>query len=830
MYNNLFGELTMHNSFRRLLVLILVFTMGVTASQITQYGPTNIVTGVADQGDSLWLTTGGGLLCFLHSKEEVVLHEHSNSVLPDISLRTPVLAEDGTLWFTSATGYLYHRNKRGRIETFEDLIPAAAIPYSLIQYDANHLFIGHSKGISVFDIEKGKMISTASDGAVSGRVFSLFVEEDTLFAGVEKTIVRIDEISKRYLSRDFRVDTNWVAVDTMALEVNGLVHDSSGIRGFSRTAVIIDNNLFYGQRTVDYYKTTTNEDKSVDTTDTIFAESFIAEYANGTSDTISLAEYSGLTDIAKISGNVIISTEEDYILSNVTDNLKQNILPGIVFGQFQNSLIASNGDMWLATTLSSSTQTNRNTWWRGIHRMTQDGQYFHYNEKETPGFGSVENYHIRSMTESRDGKIWLTTWGGSGVKMWDPQTDAWVQYRPYDYFNNETSTLEIITDGRHDWVKCDAVVQDSMGYMWIVQYSTGVGHQLRHRFLIVDPETNEYTFVFDREDTRIDGAYFPYVATVDSKGNRIFIDPDKGERIVISSDINPFTDTTRMYTEGVGYNISKVSKKVSHMAPAPSGGAVITVGEEGLSLIRNDVDSIANNGIVLADSFYHANSGDFLKAGISAVVEGATTEYNVTAIKDSTFVTYDSVVTTNFWAAITEIGVERFTVVERIKKDEITGKNVSEAILILPKNPVILNDEERFSFGPPGTLMIDRKRNHLWMSSPKGLVRYQMGYDIETTSEDNSNVRVYPNPFSKEKHDMITLDYLDPNAFVDIYTISGKLLAHFDQTNSEYFTQTGKGSIFKWKIPQGWAPGTYIVAAKSVESGVTELRKFLIVP
>lgn len=822
----------MHISIRHLFLLLFALTVGTAASPILKYGPTNIVTGVVDQGDSLWFTTGGGLICFSHSQEEVLFHEHSNSILPDISLRTPVLATDGTLWFTSAAGYLYHRTKRGKIEYYEDMIAAESVPYSLVQYDENHLLIGHSKGISIFDISEERFISTASEGAVEGRVFTMFIEEDTLFAGVEKQVVRLDSLESRLLSQGFRVDTNWIAVDTMDLEVNGLVHDTSGIQGFTRPAVMIDNDLYYGKKTISDIEIDTNDD-GVITNDTTFSESFIIEYENNSSDTVFLK--SGITGIKKVAGEIVVSSEEDYVFRGVVEQLSDNeraitnfkhqdTLPGIIFGQYQNSVLARTGDVWLATTLDIVTQSNRDTWWRGIHRLTPDEKYFHYNQEDTEGFGSIENLQILSMTESTDGKIWSTTWGGSGVKMWDPAKDVWVQYCPTDPFGSDNSSLEIITDGRHKWSKCDAVVQDSMGYMWIVQWAKeGLG--LKHRFLIVDPETDSACFRFSRENTQFKGlAYLPSAATVDSKGNRIFIDPESGQRLVINASIDPFTDTTELYTEGVGHFFSEVSKPVSQLAPAPTGGAVITAGKEGLGLIRNDIDSIVDNGIILPDNYYHPNSGDFKKAAISAVVERASVEYNVSGIRDSVVVVYDSVVTTEFWASLSEVGVERFTLVERIKD------RISEAILVLAKNPTILPIDQRYSFGPPGKLMLDHERDLLWMSSEKGLYRYQLGYSATESKEDNSNVRIYPNPFSKNNHDIITIDYLDPNAYIDIYTISGKLLAHFDQTNSEYFIQTGKGSIFKWNIPSGWAPGTYIVAAKSSEKGATELKKFLIVP
>jgi hypothetical protein len=70
---------------------------------------------------------------------------------------------------------------------------------------------------------------------------------------------------------------------------------------------------------------------------------------------------------------------------------------------------------------------------------------------------------------------------------------------------------------------------------------------------------------------------------------------------------------------------------------------------------------------------------------------------------------------------------------------------------------------------------------------------------------------------------------------VDIYTISGKLVKHIDENSAEWIKTIDGSYTYKWKIPQNTAPGTYIVAVKSIDGDKvvnknTKLYKLVVIP
>jgi hypothetical protein len=131
-------------------------------------------------------------------------------------------------------------------------------------------------------------------------------------------------------------------------------------------------------------------------------------------------------------------------------------------------------------------------------------------------------------------------------------------------------------------------------------------------------------------------------------------------------------------------------------------------------------------------------------------------------------------------------------------------------------------------------LAIDSVQNFLWVGGDKGITRIRLPERNANSSHIKTDF-VFPNPYSLSRHSFLSIPNTAQYSFVDIYTISGKLLKHIDE-NSPEKTKTIDGTyIYRWKIPQNIAPGTYIVAVKTLEgdkvaSKKNKLYKLVVIP
>lgn len=819
------------STFVKTLLILFVSIFTLNASDITQFGPSNVVYDAAQQDDTLWLATYAGLVQYSIPERKVIRIEHSDANMRDIKLQSLYCDPDGTLWAGSANGYFYKKTKRGSWTTFEDFVSSKSSHNQIVPYGNSHLLVAHSTGISIFDMKKERVISTASDFAQeeAGEAYQLKVVGDTLFAGVNKSIVRFDSLSTRLFKIDFRNRNKWDNVETVEFFVKGLTHDGDVIRGFGQSAALIDGVIYYGKSYTEKAPTGIDYDIAYLFRETISGVDSIR--IGGTFENIEReGAISSGGEISSIriltSGLQVVTTTRDYFSLDPFSTQEDgqfvylaDTIPGFVYGSYQKGMISAAGDLWLNSTLDPS---NHNPdWWKGVNRY--DGETNKFYNRATTGFGTLSGWDaFQGLSDSRDGKIWFGS-SADNVKMWDPADDSWYHYVIYDYWDRDDS-LYIRRDedafaGR--FKKVDGIVQDSMGYMWFCAWDGGDDGS-KHRFCILDPKTEEYGFLLHRQKGIVgldaEKAYYPHKAAVDSKGNRFFIDPDDKDYIMIPHNYNPLTDSAAIEVIGTGFFYGKIpgTGKVEQVVTSKSG-SVLLASDKGLMLLRSDVSTIEP----IEDDRDAAKQDDHYRKKIGSIaIEESYVERN--AYRGD--VVYDSIVTTIFWASVNEVGVERFTLAERIRN------GVSTPVIITSESPIIIPDEKKYYFTNPGQVLIDHKRHELWFSHTEGLIRYKLGFNPTTELADNSESKIYPNPYSKSRHERITIDYLSPNVFIDIYSISGKLLAHFDQNNNKIFESTGRGKIFRWKPSDEWAPGTYLIAIKDSEEKLTEIRKFLIIP
>ncbi len=800
----------MKNNIAQSLVLLFLLCGSLFGSAVTHYGAMNVVNDAVHDGNTLYLATGGGLLEYDLDAEEVVHLENAEERLEDVSLVALYLDGDGTMWAGSALGYFYRKTSRGQWTTYQDFYSAGAIPNKIIPYNNEYLLIAHSMGISVFSVEEEQVVSTASTPGVGGEVFDLLIVGDTLFASVDENIVKLDSLDDQLLGRSFRNKLSWENLSKSEEKVCGLIYDN-GVVGYTHPALAYRDTVLYGKSVQKIIITEKNGETTIDTT---IIELVFIEVNGEVKDSLPLS--SEVTSITlSNSGEPVVTTAASYsILDPFGDSSTIN-KSGVVFGRYQKIQISSSGDLWLISTMS-----DRSKWYEGITRF--DGEEYHFYNDSTPGFGKHGDLPVfKGLAESEDGRIWFGN-NGQNIKVWNPSTDSWSGYIISCRFDTNDSVHKFtFTPGAANswWQKSDAIARDSSGNMWFTLFAEDTKKGASRRVAIFNPTTKESAFAYTRrdgEDLYGSSVFNLDISTVLSNGDRLFATQASGEYFIIPASVNPFTDNIEAATR----HVKKTKKGFQDIVSTENGGNAIVATLNGLYVVRSDVGSI--DTITISGNKYESNAENYLKPISSVVIEKCQVQRGGFYEGE----TMDSVVTTTFWASVQGVGVERFVLREYIKN------NVSSPVVQTNDNPVIISSANRPFLDGHSHLAIDKINNYLWIAGENGLTRYQLGYSVEQSEgkSDTFGNRIYPNPYSKMNHEVITIDNLSPNSFIDIYTLSGNLIAHFDSNNSESFSNSGSGKIFSWTPPSNIAPGTYLVAMKDSDTGITDIKKLVIIP
>ncbi len=803
------------NKFAQIMTLLLLFSGQVFGSSVTHYGALNEVNDVVQDGNTLFFATGGGLVEYDLDSDEVVYLENAEERLPDISLKSLYRDADGTLWAGSDQGYFYRKTSRGNWSTYQDFLASGAVPNKIIPYNSEYLLIAHTQGISIFSKDEEQVISTVSTPGVSGQVFDLLIEGDTLFASVEEHIVKLDSLEDQLLGRNFRNKSSWENISKADLKVRGLVYNDR-IVGYTRPALAYEDTVIYGKKSIQDIVESKTEDDIIKK-DTIFGELVFVEVNGEVKNSMALS--SEVTSITlSNNGKPIVTTANDYSILDPFDENRILTIPGVILGTYQKSLISESGDLWLISTMREHTK-----WFEGFTRF--DGDNFHFYNKELPGFGSYmgDLTVYQGLVEAEDGRVFVGS-TGPNVRVWDPTDDSWSQCAikcKFDIVDSDQG-IEISKYAATQWIKVDGILRDSSDNIWFSLWAESSTAGASHRVAILNPSTDTFAFAHTRRDgyDLFSGEQVlnPHIGAVLSNGDLVFAEPSSGEYLLVPASADPFKKNIDTLTK---HNyIGK--KNVRQIVATENGGNAIVATSNGLSIIRSDVNSIAGDTITISGNKYESNAEDYLKLIYSIAVEKCEVQQG--GFYDNQQM--DSIVTTTFWASVSDVGIERFVLREYIKD------SVSSAVIQTNENPVILSSNNRLFLTGNTYLSIDKERNYLWIAGENGLSRYHLGYSVDQ-SEGNSDTfsnRIYPNPYSKSNHDGITIDHLSPNAYIDIYTLSGNLIAHFDSNSSDDFANSGFGKIFIWTPSSDIAPGTYLVAMKDSDTGVTDIKKMVIIP
>jgi len=379
-------------------------------------------------------------------------------------------------------------------------------------------------------------------------------------------------------------------------------------------------------------------------------------------------------------------------------------------------LVTRTGNLWVMPRIGGLNMP----WWRGFNSLTGN-TWNVYSPANIPQMGYYgDNMDHRGIAESSDGRIWLGTSGGQ-IKCFNPALNDWSRYCNFaKNFGDGKFYHSYTTCPDPDWAKCDAIAQDSSGYMWFASWQSVHGCLICYdpRFepdaLQADPSNAHYRRFFPQDHANY--SHIPRSLIVDKSGN-IILGGEEGKITVFRHNgdplkngitvLNTFTD------KGIVNDMSTTDDLITRIATS-----------DGIF----EYDPQANKLTEMEE----------LGAAVSAI------EHENQHI---------------LWMGVPGEGVIRLNLTNESRSTFSTTQGL------------VSNDVT--------DLEIDRGNGFLWVGTALGVSRLALGYKLTTNSP--SDVNVFPNPFCRSRHDEIKFRNLPPGSKVIIYSSGGNMISRAEQ-------------------------------------------------
>jgi hypothetical protein len=442
------------------------------------------------------------------------------------------------------------------------------------------------------------------------------------------------------------------------------------------------------------------------------------------------------------------------------------------FPSINKLLVDHNGGVWALPRLSNISSSRI-----GICVLKND-EWTLYNSSNVSSIGTIgDGVEHRGFVESRhpqagekEWSIWIGTNGGQ-VKRVQPEINDWSQFCIF---------VQHAGDGRFyhtgpdcpdpGWAKCDAMVQDSSGYIWMSVWRNPAKPLSNGALLCYDdlyepdpgqhddPLKAHYRRFFKTGDPAHDDNYRCMI--VDVLGN-IIAGGENGKISILSHNGNPLKDgvTVKIIEETDGKVLDMVTTADGITRIATLKGIYIYNGYE--------------NELKISE--------DELGAGITCM-----------EAEDQSVL----------WLGIPGEGLVRYDLSNGEQKVFTTAQGLLSTQI--------------------QDLEIDRKNGYIWVATDLGISRLSIGYKI---SENNSKstVMVYPNPFIRSRHSEIYFKNIPSNGSVEIFNTDGRLV-----DRASLVRKGDLGAFFTWKPNSKLISGTYFYTIRS--TGFSKIGKVLITP
>lgn len=610
--------------------------------RFTNYSSTTKISDFYSRGDTLWVASSGGLYIFEKSKGTGTLLGSSSSSIPDPNISSLCTDASSDLWISTKEGYLGKKTNNG-MQVLNNSILAAGWRINCIASYKNYILIGTSKGLSVFNTTTMKIEKNATSfkPLTSSFVNTLKIIDDMLYVGLEDGIAEMNLANDNLKNVNLFDPTTAWTTDANTKTVRCFAVQSNSLNPFSGPADYFKNKLVYCK----------------DSTQLFWGNDSIVRFP------------SAITVIKSFGDNECwIGTEYDHFFKWDGRNFTYYPIPGPTFTSATSVFVDNTGTLWTIPEIKEKEYS----WWKAIHAF--DGwnwKLYSWSKIHSMGhFG--ENADFYAMAQTKDGRMWFGASGGS-VKCFVPEKNEWSVFCTgyadngtlYHSFNGPCDTL---------WAKCDAIAQDSSGFIWMSSFKNTIGC-----LIIYDPHFEpdpgssapllaHYRRLFPSPDMDI------RCITVDKYGNVITGD-DKGEIKVLHYSGNPLTaniDSTDRFSAG-----GKILDEET-----TSDGFTRIVSEKGVYL-------------------YDPGNKTFTK--------NETLTENITCIKAEN--------NNTFWLGTKENGIIRYETQSNSKQ-------------VFTQNQGLISNNIN-------SIFIDRKNGCLWAATDLGVSRLAIGYSIDANTKRN---------------------------------------------------------------------------------------------
>jgi hypothetical protein len=754
-------------------------------NQFVNYSSVLQVNDFAIDGNVLWIASSGGLYRYDCTAKNGTLYTDP-AKFPDLNLTSLCIDSNHTLWIGTNRGYLYERSTQGNQGTYSAYFTAGWQITHLLSY-SRYLVIGSNKGCSVFDTVSHDVINNApgfGPGVPSPQVYSMAIYRDTLLLGCMRGLAKLFVGNSGLQTANFFDPSIWTIDSSLSFSVLAIIVGGNGYQGLpSLTAMLNGHQVSCAP----------NEDTTIN----LIAQGVIAVDGNAV---MTLPSYATTIKADTVNGRrrCLIGTLYNYFYFWDGSDTVNSPIVGPTFSNVTKVYVDKEGLTWVCPNIQDVFRSN-DPWWEGIS-VFRNNLWQVYSPAKYPSMGGLGGPPdaIEAANEDLFGRMWFGTPGGQ-VKRYDRVSDSWLEYCPgcQESGNGAFTSGSICTANPNSWGLCDAISLDSAGFMWFTSctspclyYSAaqciGYGALLCYdpRYApntsATTPALAHYRYFFPQSDTTLSSENYG-VMCVDAANDIVLGEgflTSTGKFLVISYSGSPLTSNINIKcfntNKGMIFN-DAVATRDSLTFLATSAG-IYTYSAADSQFQRGLRCLLPNN------ASYN---------GSDSLIDTTLTGIQALALQDNRYL----------WLGTLDSGLIRY--------DLTSGTRTT----IGTSQGLISNDIQ--------SLALDRKNGYLWVGTDQGVSRYSIGYSV--IPQNNAAPFVYPNPFSKHRHQSIVFENLPPASKVCIYTLAGTLVAV-----APVVGQSTSGSECAWTPPAGIVTGIYFYTIQA--AGNSSRGRLIIMP
>lgn len=719
-------------------------------------------------GDSyVWAATKGGLMRINPNTDHVQLRTSTEN-FPDLNLNALCMDPLRNLWVGTKKGYLYRISPKDHHSVYTSYYSSEWEINDIYPFK-KYLIIGSSKGCSVFDTDDKKVLQNAIalGDFDSPIVYKITVYKDTLYLGCEEGVAKLDVSGEKLVTSNFLDKNIWITEPTEEAIISFPVYNDTLLYKDVVSAVL-KNELCYSHDIIHSNSTQEN-----------YVYKDTSRWLEFNSKVIAMAD-----DKEEFCW---FGTEENYVKRWDGSRLKTYRTEGLTFRHINRIYIDQNNTVWCTPWVTYQIilpdKIYVYPWWQGVAAFYND-EWIVYRPGNPSDFGTLgDGNEFLGVAEGPLGNMWFGL-NGKCIKKYNPNENRWDGYY-IGSKGNSTFQFKPKNKGMEKWGKCNAIAQDSSGYMWFAAHESDSGSVICYDPEIENPDTSGYRYFFPKDS--LYHIEVPYQLNVDVTGS-IFLgsNTDEGRLIVFNHNGDPLT-------EGINTPILDINNlaKVWHMVSTEDSVTWIVTGK---GLFHYQLHELFGPLLVKAEN---------APKNLTCIeIESNSKPY---LLRDGNGNPIGIEVETVLWMGTQQEGIVRVNARQVMKLNGVIDSISIDSVSYLGESDGLINNKITH-------MDLDKKNGYLWIATEDGLSRYNIGHSFEKL-ENNVKVSAYPNPFVLSRHTRVVFENLAPNSSITIYTVDGRLVAHIVDKEGNV-VKTGNEWNFIWKPGRDIIPGVYFYMAK----------------